>query len=60
METWYDLEEEEEEANVTIMAMTSNSKLRDHGYDIVINQKSCKVISKQDGSITFNKERKKI
>lgn len=44
METWYDLEEEEE-ANVTIMAMTSNSKLRDHGYDIVINQKSCKVIS---------------
>ena len=38
--------------------LLSISQLSDNGYEIIINQKSCKAISKKDGSILFNGKRK--
>src|SRR3954464_4374358 len=34
------------------------SQLSDNGYDIIFNQKSCKVVSQKDGSILFTGKRK--
>ena len=34
------------------------SQLSDKGYDIIFNQKSCKVVSQKDGTILFNGKRK--
>lgn len=33
--------------------------LSDNGYDIIFNQKSCKVVIKQDGSVLFKGKKKK-
>src|ERR1044072_1275253 len=38
--------------------LLSISQLADNGYDVIFNQKSCKVISQKDGSILFNGKRK--
>src|ERR1044072_3938637 len=38
--------------------LLSISQLADDGYDVVFNQKSCKVISQKDGSTLFNGKRK--
>src|SRR3954463_11620532 len=38
--------------------LLSISQLSDNGYDIIFNQKSCKVISQKDGSILFTGKRK--
>src|ERR1044072_2860944 len=38
--------------------LLSISQLSDNGYDVVFNQKSCKVISQKDGSILFSGHRK--
>jgi hypothetical protein len=34
------------------------SQLSDNGYDIIFNQKSCKVVRLKDGTILFNRKRK--
>src|ERR1044072_5403183 len=36
----------------------SISQLADNGYDVMFNQKSCKVVSQKDGSILFNGKRR--
>src|SRR4051812_17992981 len=38
--------------------LLSISQLSDNGYDIIFNQKSCKAISQEDGSILFKGKRK--
>src|ERR1044072_9766518 len=38
--------------------LLSISQLSDKGYDIIFNQKSCKVVSQEDGTILFNGKRK--
>src|ERR1044072_3026430 len=38
--------------------LLSISQLADNGYDVMFNQKSCKVVSQKDGSILFNGKRK--
>src|ERR1044072_4507076 len=38
--------------------LLSISQLADNGYDVLFNQKSCKVVSQKDGSILFNGKRK--
>src|SRR3954468_19123063 len=38
--------------------LLSISQLRDNGYDIIFNQKSCKAVSQKDGSILFTGKRK--
>src|SRR3954465_14737860 len=38
--------------------LLSISQLSDNGYDIIFNQKSCKVVSQKDGSILFTGKRK--
>src|SRR4051812_41839986 len=38
--------------------LLSISQLSDNGYDIIFNQKSCKVVSQKDGSILFIGKRK--
>src|ERR1044072_7555554 len=38
--------------------LLSISQLADNGYDVIFNQKSCKVISQKDGSTLFNGKRK--
>src|ERR1044072_9035240 len=39
--------------------LLSISQLADNGYDVIFNQKSCKVVNQKDGSILFNGTRKK-
>src|ERR1044072_8004848 len=34
--------------------LLSISQLADNGYDVIFNQKSCKVVNQKDGSILFN------
>ena len=38
--------------------LLSISQLSDNGYDIIFNQKSCRVVSQKDGSILFTGKRK--
>src|SRR4051812_18628140 len=38
--------------------LLSIGQLSDNGYDIIFNQKSCKVVSQKDGSILFTGKRK--
>src|ERR1044072_7315015 len=38
--------------------LLSISQLADNGYDVIFNQKSCKVVNQKDGSILFNGTRK--
>lgn len=38
--------------------LLSIGQLSDNGYDIIFNQKSCKVVSQKEGSIIFNGKRK--
>src|ERR1044072_3513781 len=38
--------------------LLSISQLADNGYDVLFNQKSCKVVSQKDGTILFNGKRK--
>src|ERR1044072_7547557 len=38
--------------------LLSISQLADNGYDVLFNQKSCKVVCQKDGSILFNGTRK--
>lgn len=38
--------------------MLSTSQLSDNGYEIIFNQKSCKVVSQKDGSVVFNGKRR--
>ena len=38
--------------------LLSISKLSDNGYDIIFNQKSCKIVNQKYGTILFNGKRK--
>jgi hypothetical protein len=38
--------------------LLSICQLSDNGYDIILNQKSCKAVSQKDGSVLFNGKRK--
>ena len=40
--------------------LLSISQLSDSGYDIIFNQKSCKVVSQKDGVILLNGKRRNI